>query len=136
MTIELLSYGTQLVALCVYVCQKNDHASSKTRTLDSCFVLVGPDQQGAELCSSLRNTAHNKWSVPHLWAKLTNDHPTGCAATMATRHHKQGPSSCLYVSARQPIASSQHSDCKRGRLRNFPGIPCVQKGMVKKRLWL
>ena len=55
---------------------------------------------------------YNRWSVPHLWVKFTNDHPTGCAATMTTRHRKQGPSSCLYVSARQAIASHQHSDRK------------------------
>ena len=28
-----------------------------------------------------------KWTVPHLWAKLTHDPSTDCAATMATRHH-------------------------------------------------
>ena len=37
------------VGMCV--CQKkNDQASSKTQTLDSCFSLVGPHQQGEELC--------------------------------------------------------------------------------------
>ena len=98
--------------------KKNDQASSETCTLDNCFSLVGPHQQGAELrlepaehCSFI-NTI-NKWTAPHLWAKFTNDHPTGFATTMATRHHKQGSSPCLYVRVRQATASHhQHTDCK------------------------
>ena len=38
------------VCVCVCECVKNDQASSKTRNLDSCFSLVGPHQQGPELC--------------------------------------------------------------------------------------
>ena len=39
-----------LMCVCVCVCvSKNDRASSKTQTLDSCFSLVGPHQQGEEL---------------------------------------------------------------------------------------
>ena len=36
-----------------------------------------------------------KWTVPHLWAKFTNDHSTGYAATMATKHHKQEVCACV-----------------------------------------
>ena len=54
----------------------------------------------------------NKWTAPRLWAKFTNDHSTGCAATMAEKHHKQGSSPCLFVRARHAIASHQNTDCK------------------------
>ena len=35
------------VRVCV---SQNNQAFNKTQTLDSCFSLVGPHQQGAELC--------------------------------------------------------------------------------------
>ena len=39
------------VCVCVSVCvSKHDQAFSKTQTLDSCFGLVGPHQQGAKSC--------------------------------------------------------------------------------------
>ena len=68
-----------------------------------CRVMPEPDEN----CSFV-----TKWTVSHLWAKFTNDLSTGCAAIMATRHHKQGSSPCLYVRLRQAIASNQHTDCK------------------------
>ena len=40
-------------------------------------------------------------------------------ATMATRHQKQGLSPCLYVRARQAIASHQHTDCKGPMSQNM-----------------
>ena len=68
-----------------------------------CRVMLEPE----EYCTFI-----SKWTVPHLWAKFTNDHSTSCAATMATGHRKQGSSPCLYVRARQAIESHQHTDCK------------------------
>ena len=56
-------------------------------------------------------TPKTKWTAPHLWVMFTNDYPTGCAATTATRHHKQGKGPA-YVRARHAIASHQHTDCK------------------------
>ena len=86
---------------------------SGTRVFDGSFSLVGPDQQGAVMLEAKDNcTLIIKWPAPHLWAKITNNHPTGCAATMATKHHKQGSSPCLYVRGRQETASHQHTDCK------------------------
>ena len=38
------------VCVCVWECVKNGQASSKTQSLHSCFGLVGPHQQGAEIC--------------------------------------------------------------------------------------
>ena len=58
-----------------------------------------------------------------MWAKITNDHPTGCAAKMATKHHKQGSSPCLYVRGRQETASHQHTDYKGPMSQKMTRLP-------------
>ena len=77
------------VCVCVFV-SKNDQASCKTQTLDSCFGLVGSHQQGAvmlepEECCTLTT----KWTVPHLSANIPLITP------VAVHNHNRQVSMCL-----------------------------------------
>ena len=86
---------SKLSCMCVFVKKwQNSNLGQLFRQIWAssarCRVVLEPENN----CTLI-----TKWTAPHLLVNFTNGHSTGCAATMATKNHKQGKAPA-YMSGR------------------------------------